>query len=322
MKNRTIISGVQSSGRIHIGNYFGSIKPTIDFSNGDDKVILFIADIHSLTTIKDAKIRKENIYSALATFLSLGFDYKKNILFKQSDVPEVCELQYYLSCFTPYTLLTGAHSFKDKSENLSDVNVGLFTYPVLMAADILLYDADLVPVGKDQKQHLEMTRDIACKFNRQYGNCFTIPESFTIESQMIVPGIDGRKMSKSYNNYIDPFDTEKNLKRTVSRIVTNSAGVNDPKDYETCNVFKLYSLFATDSEILEMIEKYRSGIMYSEVKNMLFESIMNRFEAPREEYNRIISYKQYLDSILLVGKEKASEIASKKIKFVKEILGF
>jgi len=319
---RTILTGIQSSGKPHLGNYFGAIKPIIDFSKQDNRTILFIADIHSLTTIKDAKVRQENIYSALATFLSLGFDYNKNILYKQSDVPQVCELQFYLSCFTPYTLLTGAHSFKDKSENLSDVNVGLFTYPVLMAADILLYDADLVPVGKDQKQHLEMTRDIAMKFNNQYGNHLTIPEAFSIESQMIIPGIDGRKMSKSYDNYIDPFMDEKKLRKTIMRIVTNSAGVNDPKDAENCNVFKLYSLFATEDEKVDMINRYNSGIMYSEAKVALFEKIMGYFETSRLEYNKIIDDKSYLDSVLKIGRDKASQIAETKIKNLKNIMGF
>jgi tryptophanyl-tRNA synthetase len=320
--NNVILTGVQSSGHPHLGNYFGAIKPVIDFSKGQDKTILFIADIHSLTSIKNAQERKDNIYSALATFLSLGFDFKKNILFKQSDVAEVCELQFYLSCFTPYSMLTGAHSFKDKSDNLSDVNLGLFTYPVLMAADILMYDADLVPVGKDQKQHLEMTRDIATKFNNQYGDYFTVPDGFFVENQMIIPGIDGRKMSKSYNNYIDPFDTEKKLRKTINRIVTNSAGINDPKDPTTCNVFQLYSLFATDVEKTEMIEKYQNGIMYSEAKTALFEKIMDEFKTSREEYNKIISDKPYLDFVLNIGKEKASEIASRKMKMVKNILGF
>jgi tryptophanyl-tRNA synthetase len=319
---RTILTGIQSSGKPHLGNYFGAIKPIIDFSKQDNRTILFIADIHSLTTIKDAKVRQENIYSALATFLSLGFDYNKNILYKQSDVPQVCELQFYLSCFTPYTLLTGAHSFKDKSENLSDVNVGLFTYPVLMAADILLYDADLVPVGKDQKQHLEMTRDIATKFNNQYGKHLTIPESFSIESQMIIPGIDGRKMSKSYDNYIDPFMDEKKLRKTIMRIVTNSVGVNDPKDAENCNVFKLYSLFATEDEKVDMINRYNSGIMYSEAKVALFEKIMGYFETSRLEYNKIIDDKSYLDSVLKIGRDKASQIAETKIKNLKNIMGF
>jgi tryptophanyl-tRNA synthetase len=320
--NNVILTGVQSSGHPHLGNYFGAIKPVIDFSKSKaNKTILFIADIHSLTTIKDAKERQDNIYANLASFLSLGFDFDKNILFKQSDVPQVCELQFYLSCFTPYTMLTGAHSFKDKSENLSDINAGLFTYPVLMASDILMYDVDLVPVGKDQKQHLEMTRDIATKFNNLYGHYFTIPESFTIENQMIIPGIDGRKMSKSYGNFIDPFQDERKLRKTINRIVTNSAGVNDPKDHTTCTVFQLYSLFATDSEKQVLIQKYQDGIMYSEAKTMLFEKIMEEFEKPRVEYNKIINDKDYLNSVLRIGANKANQIASKKIKTIKEVIG-
>ena len=319
---KTILTGVQSSGKPHIGNYFGAIKPIINFSKTDNKTILFIADIHSLTTIKDANTRIDNVYSALATFLALGFDFNKNILFKQSDVAQVCELQFYLSCLTPYTLLTGAHSFKDKSENLSDVNVGLFTYPVLMASDILIYDADLVPVGKDQKQHLEMTRDIATKFNNQYGSYLTIPDGFIIDNQMVVPGIDGRKMSKSYNNYIDPFVEEKVLRKTINKIVTNSVGVNDPKDYTTCTVFQLYSLFSTPSEIESMISRYNSGIMYSEAKTALFEKIMEEFETPRVEFTKIVNDRQYLNQVLSIGKEKASEIASNKMKIIKNVMGF
>lgn len=319
---KTILTGIQSSGRPHLGNYFGAIKPIIDFSkNRKNRTILFIADIHSLTTIKDAKERQENIYATLATFLSCGFDFESNILFKQSDVPQVCELQFYLSCFTPFTMLTGAHSFKDKSENLSDINCGLFTYPVLMASDILMYDADLVPVGKDQKQHLEMTRDIAIKFNNTYGHYLNVPESFTIDNQMIIPGIDGRKMSKSYGNIIDPFAEENKLRKTINRIVTNSAGVNDPKDHTNCNVFQLFSLFASDSEIQVMVDKYQRGIMYSEAKTMLFEKIMEEFEKPRTEYNKIINDKDYLNSVMGIGAEKANQIASKKIKTIKEVIG-
>lgn len=318
---QTILTGVQSSGKPHIGNYFGAIKPIIDFSKQQNKTILFIADIHSLTTIKDPKIRQSNIYSVLATFLSLGFDYKENLLFKQSDIPQVCELQFYLNCFTPYTMLLGAHSFKDKSDNLNDVNVGLFTYPTLMAADILMYDADIVPVGKDQKQHLEMTRDIAIKFNNQYGQYLNVPSSHIIESQMIVPGIDGRKMSKSYGNYIDPFADEKSLRKTINRIVTNSAGVNDPKDVN-CTVFQLYSLFATESERLDMISRYQNGIMYSEAKNALFEKIMSEFETPRKEYNRIINDKSFMDYVLRIGREKAQPIAERKVKILKSVMGF
>lgn len=318
---KIILTGVQSSGHPHLGNYFGAIKPIIDFSKGTDRTILFIADIHSLTTIKDPVVRQQNIYSTLATFLSLGFDYNKNILFKQSDIPQVCELQFYLNCFTPYTMLLGAHSFKDKSENLTDVNAGLFTYPTLMASDILMYDADIVPVGKDQKQHLEMTRDIAIKFNNQYGEYLSVPKSHIIENQMIVPGIDGRKMSKSYNNYIDPFMDEKPLRKTINRIVTNSAGVNDPKD-TNCTVFQLFSLFATESERLDMEKRYQNGIMYSEAKNMLFEKIMSEFETPRVEYNKIINDKIFMNSVLNFGKKKALPIAERKMKVLKSVMGF
>jgi tryptophanyl-tRNA synthetase len=320
---KTILTGIQSSGHPHIGNYFGAIKPIIDFSKQrNNKTILFVADIHSMTTIRDASVRRNNVYSALATFLALGFDLERNILFRQSDVPQVCELQFYLSCFTPYTMLTGAHSFRDKSENLSDVNTGLFTYPVLMAADILLYGTDLVPVGKDQKQHLEMTRDIAQKFNSQYGHYMTVPESYMIPDQMIVPGIDGRKMSKSYDNYLSPFDDEKVLRKKIMRIVTDSAGVNDPKNPDTCNVFKLYSLFADESEKAVMVKKYESGIMYSVAKNELFEKMMDHFGKARVEYSKIITDRKYMDGVLEVGRGKAMSIAVPRMKTLREVMGF
>jgi len=319
---KTILTAITPSGHPHIGNYFGAIKPAIEFNNDEkNKTIVFIADIHSLTSLKDASIRKNNIYSVLASFIALGFDYDKNILFKQSDVSYHGEMMFYLSCSTPYTLLTGSHAFKEKSESLPDVNVGLFTYPVLMASDILLYDTDFVPVGKDQKQHMEITRDIAQKFNNDYGKVFKLPESYVIESQMIVPGIDGRKMSKSYNNYIDPFENEKKLRKTINRIVTDSKTPDEPKDPVKCNVYKLYSLFASEDEKIEMINKYYSGISYSEVKSKLFEKVMDHFSKSRVEYDKIINDYSFMDEVLKIGKDKAQSIASKKIEQVKIKMG-
>ena len=318
---KTVLTGIQSSGKPHIGNYFGAIKPIFELSK-EHNSILFIADIHSLTTVKNPAERKENLNALTAFFLSFGFDYNKNMLFKQSDIPQICELQFYLSCFIPYTLLTGAHSFKDKATNLTDVNVGLFTYPVLMAADILMFDADLIPVGKDQKQHLEITRDIACKFNNTYGNILKLPTAYYTEAQETIPGIDGRKMSKSYGNIIDPFIEENKLRKLINKIITDSKDVNAAKDYETDITFKLYQLFSSQSEIEELKEKYLNGLMYSEAKKYLFEKLNNYFKPHREEYNKILAATDYIQVVLNIGKEKALIKAENKITQIKKTLGF
>lgn len=317
---KTVLTGIQSTGKLHIGNYFGAIKPTIELSK-DNKTILFIADIHSLTTISDAKIREENTYSLLASLIALGYDFKKNLLFKQSDVPEVCELMFYLSCLTPFNTLQKAHAFKEKAES-KDVNTGVFTYPVLMAADILLYDADIIPVGKDQLQHLEITRTLANKFNSVYGKTFNVPEPFFIESTKTILGTDGRKMSKSYNNYIDPFVKEESLKKTIFKITTSSAGMNDTKDPDTCTLYNIFSLFSTQKEQTEMREKYQSGIRYSDVKQILFNKIMDEFSEERDMYSKIINEKKYLDSVLITGRLKAREITTHKIQNIRSKLGF
>ena len=269
--SKTILTGIQPTGKLHIGNYLGAIKPTIELSK-TNKTILFIADIHSLTTIHEAKIRQENTYSLLSSLIALGYDFKENILFKQSDVPEVCELMYYLSCLTPTNTLDKAHAFKDKIKN-HEANTGLYTYPILMAADILLYGADLIPVGNDQMQHLEIARTLANKFNVMYGNTFNVPKPYIMEKTQTVVGTDGRKMSKSYNNTINPFDSPENLKKVIYKIPTSSAGVDDPKDPDTCNVFKLLSHFSFESEMQDMRKKYESGVSYSEVKKLLLEKI-------------------------------------------------
>lgn len=312
-----ILTGIQSSGKPHIGNYFGAIKPILDLSC-DHHTNLFIADIHSLTSIKNNQVRRENTYAILAAILALGFDYNKNCLYLQSHIPQVTELQFYLSCFAPFPMLANAHSFKDRESNLDSVNVGLFTYPILMAADILLYSADLVPVGKDQKQHLEITRDLAKKFNKEYGDVFKVPKALITKS-FVIPGIDGRKMSKSYNNYLDPFMEENQLRKKVNSIVTNSVGINDPKDLN-CNVLNLYRLFSTDEEIQDMENKYREGISYSYVKNQLFEKILDYFSAARSNYSSIINDIPYMDNVLQIGKEKASIEANAKLEQIKSLL--
>ena len=318
---KTILTGIQSSGIPHIGNYFGAIKPAIDLSK-DNNTILFIADIHSLTSIKNPVIRKQNTYAILASLISLGFDYKKNILYKQSDVPQTCELSFYLSCFTQYNTLLKSHAFREKCENTNDITVGLFTYPVLMSADILLYDADLVPVGKDQLQHLEITRTLANKLNSDYGKIFNSPEGYIIDNLKTIIGTDGRKMSKSYNNCINPFDEEKKLRKSINKIITSSSGINDPKDYSNCNLFNLCSLFLDPVEIEELKKEYEKGIPYSSVKGLLFNKIMEYFKEPRSRYNEIINDYNLLDSILEEGKIKANIIAENKIKLIRKTLGF
>ena len=238
-----ILTGIQSSGRPHLGNILGAIQPAINLSKDPgNESLFFIADMHSLTTVKDGETRKNNTYAIAAAWLACGFDTEKNLFYRQSRVPEVCELTWYLNCFTPYPMLTNAHSFKDKSDRLADVNAGIFVYPVLMAADIILYDANYVPVGKDQKQHLEMTRDIASSFNHQFGETFVIPEPIINEDVMIIPGTDGQKMSKSYDNIIDIFQPDKQLKKQIMSIVTDSTPLEEPKNPDTCTVFALYKM--------------------------------------------------------------------------------
>jgi tryptophanyl-tRNA synthetase len=319
-----ILTGIQSSGRPHLGNILGAILPAIELSkNSQNESLFFIADLHSLTTIKEAEIRKENVNAVAAAWLAFGFDTENNMLYKQSHLPEVCELTWYLSCFTPYPMLANAHSFKDKSDKLSDVNAGLFSYPVLMAADILLYDAAFVPVGKDQRQHLEITRDIATTFNNKYGEVFVVPEAMIDEKVMTIPGTDGQKMSKSYNNFIDIFLPEKQLKKQVMSIVTDSKGLEEPKDPETDNVFKIYSLVATPEQTESLREKYLAGNFgYGHAKTELLNVILQRFAKERELFDHYMSNPDELERVLLKGAEKARTIGSKTLQRVKEKIGF
>ncbi|MCG3167522.1 MAG: Tryptophan--tRNA ligase [Bacteroidia bacterium] len=319
-----ILTGIQSSGIPHLGNILGAIMPAIELSKkSENESFFFIADLHSLTTIKDAAVRKHNVYSVAATWLAFGFDTEKNYFYRQSDVKEVTELTWYLSCFTPFPMLANAHSFKDKSDKLSDVNAGLFTYPVLMACDILLYDANFVPVGKDQMQHLEMTRDIAESFNHRYGETFVVPEGKVDENVMIVPGTDGQKMSKSYNNFIDIFLPDKELKKVVLSIVTDSTPLEQPKNPDTCNVFALYKLVASPSQVEEMRQNYlRGGYGYGHAKTALFEVIIQRFEKERKQYNEYMSNPAELEKQLKAGADKARKIAVKTMERVREKIGF
>jgi tryptophanyl-tRNA synthetase len=319
-----ILTGIQSTGVPHLGNILGAMQPAIELSRkkGNDS-FFFIADLHSLTTIKEAALRKNNTYSTAAAWLAFGFDTEKNTFYRQSDVTEVCELTWYLSCFTPYPMLANAHSFKDKSGRLSDVNAGLFTYPVLMAADIILYDANFVPVGKDQQQHLEMTRDIASAFNNVYGENFVLPEPLIDERVMIVPGTDGQKMSKSYNNYINIFLPENELKKVVMGIVTDSTPLESPKNPDTCTAFKLYALLGNADQVKDMKEKYlKGGYGYGHAKTALFELILENFKKERGEFNRYMSDKGELEKKLLEGADKARIVARSVLKRTREKLGY
>ena len=319
-----VLTGIQSSGRQHLGNILGAILPAIEMSNDPkNEAYLFIADLHSLTTVKDAKQRKDNLIATAAAWLACGLNPNKVVFYAQSHLPECTELTWYLNCFTPYPMLANAHSFKDKSNNLSDVNAGLFGYPVLMASDILLYDAEIVPVGKDQKQHLEITRDLASSFNHQYGDTFVLPESKISESVMTIPGTDGRKMSKSYGNVVDVFLPKKQLKKQIMGIQTDSTPLEDPKDPNTCNVFALYKLLATDDQAKQLAEQYRGGNFgYGHAKTALLELILENFGSAREKFDHYIENPEEVFSSLKMGAEKARPIAQATLNRVRNKLGF
>ena len=319
-----ILTGIQSSGRPHLGNLLGAILPAIELSKDEkNESLFFIADLHSLTTIKDPSVRMENVNATAATWLAFGFDTGQNLLYRQSRVTEVCELTWFLNCFTPYPMLANAHSFKEKSDKLSDVNAGLFTYPVLMASDIILYDADIVPVGKDQRQHIEITRDIALTFNHRYGDTFIIPEAKIDEQVMTIPGTDGQKMSKSYGNTIDIFLPDKALRKQVMSIVTDSTPLEEPKNPDTCNVFALYRLLANEAQVQKMRKKYEQGNYgYGHAKQELFELILSKYEKQRELFNHYMEHADELNQKLENGEEKARAIAQQVLARVKAKLGF
>ena len=320
-----ILTGIQSTNIPHLGNILGAVMPAIELSQQpENESLFFIADLHSLTTQKNAEQRINSVNSVAATWLAFDFDTQKNMLYRQSRIPEVCELTWYLNCFTPFPMLANAHSFKDKSERLSDVYAGLFTYPVLMAADIILYDANFVPVGKDQVQHIEITRDIAAKFNAQYEQeIFVIPQAKVDENVMIVPGIDGQKMSKSYNNYINIFLPEKELLKVVKTIITDATPLEEPKNPETCNVFKLYKLMADNRQIAEMRDNYaKGGYGYGHAKTALYELILSKFEKQRKRYDELMNDTSQLEKELQIGEAKARKMAQEKLKKVRSVLGF
>ncbi|MEK6477574.1 tryptophan--tRNA ligase [Catalinimonas sp. 4WD22] len=319
-----ILTGIQSTGRPHLGNILGAIVPAITLSNQENnESLFFIADLHSLTTIKDAETRKHNTDAVAAAWLAFGFDTDKNIFYRQSRISEVCEMTWYLNCFTPYPMLANAHSFKDKSDRLADVNAGLFTYPVLMTSDIIMYDADYVPVGKDQQQHLEMARDIANTFNSQYGDTFVLPEAKIDESRMIIPGTDGQKMSKSYGNTLDIFLPDKKLRKQVMSIVTDSTPLEEPKNPDGDTVFALYSLLATEEQIADMRKKYEGGNYgYGHAKQELYELILEKYAEERKAFNYYMENLPELHGKLEKGEAKAREIAREVLGKVKEKLGY
>ncbi len=319
-----ILTGIQSSGRPHLGNLLGAIIPAIKLSQqAGNESFFFIADLHSLTTIKDAKVRQENTRAVAAAWLAFGFDIEKNVLYRQSQIPEVCELTWYLNCLTPFPMLANAHSFKDKSEKLSDVNAGLFTYPVLMTADIILYDANFVPVGKDQRQHLEMARDIATSFNTQFGETFVVPEAKIEEQVMTIPGTEGQKMSKSYNNFIDIFLPDKELRKQIMTIVTDSTPIEQPKNPETENVFAIYKLIASAGQAESLRAKYLAGNYgYGHAKQELFELITTTYSKERELFNFFMSNPEELERKLTSGEERARQVALAVLKRVRQKLGF
>lgn len=318
-----VLTGIQATGTPHLGNILGAISPAIQMNNSsNEKSFIFIADLHALTQVKDAEILKQNTYEVAACWLSLGLDTDKAVFYRQSDVTQVTELMWYLLNFFPFQRLTLAHSFKDKQDYLADVNAGLFTYPILMAADILLYDADVVPVGKDQLQHLEITRDVAERFNHQMGETFVLPHAKIDEQVMIVPGTDGEKMSKSRNNFINIFLPEKELKKQVMSIQTDSTPLEDPKNPDADNVFALYKLIASPEQVAEMHDNYlKGGYGYGHAKTALLEALLDKYAEAREKFNYYLENKDILDQSLLEGAEKAADVANDVLKRVRERLG-
>ena len=319
-----VLTGVQSTGRPHFGNIMGAILPAIEMAeNPDNEAFLFIADMHSLTQIKDAKELHANTMATATAWLACGLNPEKTFFYRQSDVPETTELTWYLMCHFPFQRLNLAHSFKDKADRLQDVNAGLFTYPMLMAADILLYDAELVPVGKDQLQHLEFTRDVASRFNHKMGEVFVVPKEWIQDDTMLIPGIDGEKMSKSRNNFIDIFLPEKELKKQVMKIVTDTKGLDDEKDPDTCNIFQLYRLLATEEQRDSMRENYKTkGYGYGHAKTALLDLILTRFEKERERYTYYEAHPEEVDAILAKGAERARKIARETLNRVRKSVGF
>jgi tryptophanyl-tRNA synthetase len=321
-----ILTGIQSTGTPHLGNLLGAILPAIALSkDAKNETFLFIADLHSVTQIKNGEELRQNTASVAAVWLACGLDVNRVAFYRQSDVPQTAELSWYLSCFFPFQRLTLAHSFKDKADRLDDVNAGLFNYPMLMAADILLYDINFVPVGKDQLQHVEITRDVASRFNHQMGETFVIPEPAVQNDTMYVPGVDGQKMSKSRGNIINIFLDDKALRKQIMAIETDSTPLEEPKNPETCKIFTIYKLLANDRQQQEMRVKYANAnrdFGYGHAKQALFELILERFKTEREKYNHYMANPAEVESLLQLGAEKAATVANGVLKRVREKLGF
>ena len=319
-----VLTGIQSTGTPHLGNLLGAILPALEMAKDtQNDSFLFIADLHSLTQIKDGALLRRNTYEVAATWLAFGLDYERVTFYRQSDVAQTAELAWYLECFFPYQRLTLAHSFKDKADRLEDVNTGLFTYPMLMAADILLYDAEIVPVGKDQLQHLEFARDVAGRFNYQMGETFVLPKESIREDIMIIPGTDGEKMSKSRRNYINIFLSDKELKKQIMPIQTDSTPLEAAKDPNNCNVFALYKLLATEAQTTQMAANYRGGNYgFGHAKTALYELILEKFAQPREKFAYYMDHLSQVDEILREGAEKASQVAKQTLQRVREKLGY
>ena len=323
-KPKRILTGIQSTGIPHLGNILGAIIPAINFSKKNDvETYLFIADFHSLTQIKDSKELKQNTLYTASAWLACGLDPSRTVFYRQSDVPQVTELAWYLSCFFPYNRLTLAHSFKDKKDRLKDVNSGLFNYPMLMAADILLYDANIVPVGKDQLQHLEITRNVANRFHNAFGETFILPNEYLQEETKLITGTDGEKMSKSKNNIINIFASENELKKQIKSIETDSTELDSPKEWKTCNLFNIYKLIADENQIDIMKSKYKGGgYGYGHAKNDLLQLIIEKYSEQRNKFNHYVSNPNEVEEILIDGATKASITADKVLSRVRKKLGY
>ena len=319
-----VLTGVQSTGTPHLGNLLGAILPAIELAKASqDESFLFIADLHSLTQIKDGEILRENTHATAAAWLACGLDTEKTIFYRQSDVCQTTELTWYLSCYFPYQRLTLAHSFKDKADRLADVNAGLFSYPMLMAADILLYDAEVVPVGKDQLQHLEMTRDVAARFNNLMGETFVIPQASVQNETQYIPGTDGQKMSKSKENTLNIFLDDKALRKQVMKIQTDSTPLEDPKDPDNCNVFALYELLANKEQTQVLRQEYLAGGMgYGHAKQALYELILERFAKERQKFNYFMEHPQEIEICLAKGADRARAIANEVLLRVRNKVGY
>jgi tryptophanyl-tRNA synthetase len=316
-----ILSGIQPSGVLHIGNYFGMMRPAIALQ-AEGEAFYFIAEYHALTSVRDPEALRENSRRVALDFLACGLDPERAALFRQSDVSQVTELAWILSTVAPMGLLERAHSYKDKLARGMAATVGLFNYPVLMAADILIYDSDIVPVGKDQKQHIEITRDLAVKMNERFGEIFRLPEPRIQAATEVVPGIDGQKMSKSYGNNIDIFGEEKETRKRIMSIVTDSTPVETPKDPSRSTIFQLYSLVASRNEIAEMRERFqKGGAGYGDFKKQLFEKLWDYFAPMRKRREEILAEISYIDNVLARGAKRANEVADEVMKRVRSAVG-